>query len=109
MWNLDRLYWWTYAQGSNGDADIEKKLVNTGGEGEGGKNWESSTETYPLSYLKLDSGKLLYDSESSNLVLCDNLGGWDGVDVAWEVQEGGNICIPMANSCGCMAETDTIL
>ena len=52
MWNLDRLYWWTYTQGSNGDADIEKKLVNSGGEGEGGKNWESSIETYPLSYLK---------------------------------------------------------
>ena len=26
-----------------------------------------------------------------------------------EVQEGGDICIPMADSCGCMAETNTIL
>ena len=26
-----------------------------------------------------------------------------------EVQDRGDICIPMANSCGCMAETNTIL
>ena len=25
-----------------------------------------------------------------------------------EVQEGGDICIPVADSCGCMAETNTI-
>ena len=33
------------------------------------------------------------------LVLCDNLEEWDGVGVGREVQEGGNICIPMADSC----------
>ena len=26
-----------------------------------------------------------------------------------EVQEGGNICVPIADSCWCMAETNTIL
>ena len=26
-----------------------------------------------------------------------------------EVQEGGDICIPVADSCWCMAETNTIL
>ena len=26
-----------------------------------------------------------------------------------EVQEGGNICVPMTDSCWCMAETSTIL
>ena len=79
MWNLDRLFWWTYVQGSKGDADIGNRLADTGGEGEVGTNWESSMETYTLPYLKLDSGKLLYDSESSNWVLCDNVEGWDGV------------------------------
>ena len=29
MWNLERWYWWTYFQGSNGDADIENRLVDT--------------------------------------------------------------------------------
>ena len=43
------------------------------------------------------------------LVLCDNLEGWDVVGREWEVQEGGDICIPTADSYWCMAETSTIL
>ena len=31
-------------------------------------------------------------------MLCDNLEGWDRVGGGREVQEGGAICIPMANS-----------
>ena len=29
IWNLERWYWWTYLQGSKGDADIENRLVDT--------------------------------------------------------------------------------
>ena len=32
-------------------------------------------------------------------VLCINLEGWDGVGDGREVQKGGDICIPMADSC----------
>ena len=32
-------------------------------------------------------------------MLCDNLERWDGVGSGREVQEGGDICIPTANSC----------
>ena len=32
-------------------------------------------------------------------MLYDNLEGWDDVGSKREVQEGGNICIPMADSC----------
>ena len=35
-----------------GDADVEKRLVDTAGEGEGGTNWEGNVETYPLPYVK---------------------------------------------------------
>ena len=35
---------------------------------------------------------------SSNLALCDNLEWWDGVGGGREVQEGGDIRIPMADS-----------
>ena len=42
-------------------------------------------------------------------MLCDNLEGWDGVGGGREVQEGGDISIPMADSCCCMAKTNTIL
>ena len=31
--------------------------------------------------------------------LCNNLEGWDGEEGGREVQKGGNICIPMADSC----------
>ena len=34
-----------------------------------------------------------------NTLLCDNLEGWDGEGDGREVQEGGDICIPVADSC----------
>ena len=42
-------------------------------------------------------------------VLFDNLEGWGGMGGGREVQKGGDICIPMADSCRCMAETNTTL
>ena len=41
-------------------------------------------------------------------VLCDNLEGMDWVGSGREVQEGGDKCIPMADSCWWTAETNTI-
>ena len=41
-------------------------------------------------------------------MLCDNLEGWDGVGGGREVQEGGDISVPMADSC-CIAESNTTL
>ena len=34
-----------------------------------------------------------------NPVLCDNLEGWNRVENGREVQEGGERCIPVADSC----------
>ena len=31
-------------------------------------------------------------------MLCENLEGWDGVGGGTEIQEGGDICVPMADS-----------
>ena len=42
-------------------------------------------------------------------MLCDNLDGWDGVGDRREVQDGGNIWIPMVDPYLCMAETNTTL
>ena len=39
-----------------------------------------------------------HDSGSSHPCFCDNLEGWDGVGGGREVQEGGNICLLMADS-----------
>ena len=55
-------------------------------------NGESSMEIYTVSYVKqIASGNLLNDSGSSNL---GDLEGWGGR----EAQEGGDICIPLADS-----------
>ena len=50
MWNLEGLY----LQGSNGDADIENRLMDKseGEEGEGEMNGESIMEAYTLPYVK---------------------------------------------------------
>ena len=41
-------------------------------------------------------------------MLCDDLEGWDAVGGGREVQEGGDIHIPVADSCF-ISETNTIL
>ena len=41
--------------------------------------------------------------------LCINLEGWDGAGDGREVQEGGDICIPMADSCRGLTENNKIL
>ena len=40
--NLEKWYWWTYLHGSNGEADIENRLVDAAVEGEGRGNWEAA-------------------------------------------------------------------
>ena len=42
-------------------------------------------------------------------MLYETLEGWDGVGVERKVQEGGGICMPMADSCLCMTESNTML
>ena len=62
-----------------------------------------------VAMCKIASGNLLYDAESPNPLLCDDLEGWDGVGGGREFPGGGDICIPTADSCWYMAETGTIL
>ena len=38
-------------QGSKGDTDIDNRLLDAVGEGEGGMIWENSIETYTLPYV----------------------------------------------------------
>ena len=44
------------------------------------------------------SGNLLDYIRNSNPLLCDNLEEWGGVGGGSEVQEGGDICVPMVDS-----------
>ena len=43
------------------------------------------------------------------MVFCDNLQGWDAVAGGSKFQEGGDICVLMADSHCCTAETNTAL
>ena len=86
------------------------RLVDTVGEGEDVANWESTIETYTLTFVKqIAGGDLLGNKGSSNQGLCDNLEEWVGMGDGKEVQEGGDICISVADSCWCMEETNTLL
>ena len=42
-------------------------------------------------------------------MFCDNLEGEDGVGEGSGIQEGGDLDIPVADSCWCVAEANTIL
>ena len=54
---------------------------------------------HTLTYVKqIASGNLLYGFGNKQQ-LCINLEGWDGEGDEREVPKGGDICIPMADSC----------
>ena len=51
-------------------------------------------------FLKIDSQwEFTICHRELKLVLCDKIEGRDGVGGGRETQEGGDICIPMADSC----------
>ena len=62
----------------NRDADTGNRLVDTEREGEGGTNWERSTDLHTLPCVKpIASGKLLDNTGSSTW--CSGVGGRRGV------------------------------
>ena len=81
MWNLERWYWWTYLQGSNGDADTENRLVDMVTEEKGGDEVREQHWNIYIPYVKQSaSGNLLYEAGSS--IWCSvSRGIW------WEVGE----------------------
>ena len=67
--------------------------------GEGEMYGKSNMETYST-MCKIDSQwELAVWLRKLKQGLCINLEGWDGEEDGREVQMGGNICIPMADSC----------
>ena len=66
-------------------------------------------ETY-ITTCKLDSQwEFAVWLRELKLGLCNIIEGWDGEEGGREVQEEGDICIPMTDSCWRLAETNTIL
>ena len=82
---------------------MEKHREETYGHGERGGEGEmcgkSNMETY-ITICKLDSQQeFAVWLRKLKQGLCSNLEGWDGEGDGREVQKGGDICIPMADSC----------
>ena len=59
---------------------------------------KSNMETY-ITICKIDSWEFAVWLRKLKQGLCINLERWDGVRDGREVQKGGDICIPMADSC----------
>ena len=103
IWNLEGWYWWSCLKGNTGDAGIENRPMDTGrGAWRGRDEWKESSGNIHMTLCRIWLRELKPG-------LCDNLEVWDVVGGGREVQEGGDFCIYMADSCWCMAETSTIL
>ena len=76
-------------QGSNGEADIENRFMDSVGEGEGRMIWENGIETCKLSYVKrIASPGSMQDTGSLGLVHWDDPEGWYGEGSGRGVQDG---------------------
>ena len=110
IWNLEKRYWRIYLQGNNGETDIENRLMDMGrGGGEGEMYGESNMETH-ITLCKIDSQQeFAVWLRKVKQRLCINLEGWDGEGDGREVQKGGDVCIPVADSCWGSTENNKIL
>ena len=106
-----RWCWWIYFQGSDGEPDVENRPMDMGGgeEGEDEMYGESNMETYNT-ICKIDSQwEFAVWFRELKQGLCDNLEGGDEKGDEREVREGGDMGVPMADSCWCLTENHKIL
>ena len=91
------------------DTDVQNRLLDFVGEGEGGMFRENSTETCILSRVKqITSPAWMHETSAQGWCT----GNTQRDRVEREVEGGigmGNTCKSMADSCQCMAKTTTIL
>ena len=74
---------------SKRDTDINNRLLDSMGEGEGGMIWENSIETCILSYVKqISSPGSMHETWCSGLVQWDDSEGWDGEEGRRGLQDG---------------------
>ena len=87
-------------KGSNGETDIENRLVDMGKGEERVRRMERvNRETY-ITICKIDSQQeFAVWLRKLKQGLCINLEGWDGEGDGMGREMAGNICIPMADSC----------
>ena len=81
-----------YLQGSNGETDIDNRLMDTGRGEERVRCMERVTWKLTLPYVDSQWEFALWLRKHKQ-GLCINLEGWDGSGDATEVQKGGDVCI----------------
>ena len=91
------------------DTDVQNRILDSVGEGEGGMFLENSIKTCILSRVKqITSPSWMHETSAQTWCTGKTQRAW----VEREVGGGigmGNTCKSMADSCQCMAETTTIL
>ena len=86
------------------DTDVQNRLLDSVGEGQGGMFWENSIETSILSRVETDhQPRLDAWDRCSGLVHWEDPEGWDGEGGGAGGIRMGNTCKSMADSCQCMA------
>ena len=91
------------------DTDVQNRLLESVGEGEGGMFRENSIETCILPMVKQITS-LSWVHETSARAWCTGKTQRDRVErVVGGAIGMGNTCISMADSCQCMTKTTTIL
>ena len=88
-----------YLQGSNGETDRQNRSMDVGRGEKRVRYMESNMETYITICKIVRQRKFAVWLRKLKQGLCINLEGWDGEGDGREVQEGGEIYIPMADSC----------
>ena len=82
------------------DTDVYNSLLDSVGEVNSWMTWENGIETCILSYKKrIASLSSMQDTGCLGLVHWDDPESWYGEGDGREVQKGGDICIPMVDSC----------
>ena len=102
--NLERQYWWTYLQGSNGDADIENRLVDTGPGGQMEKTAQKHIQ-YRMENRRSTGTRCMI--QGTQMRLSDNPEGW-GRKREGDSRRRGHT-YTYVDSCWCMTEINTIL
>ena len=96
-------------QDNKRDTDVKNRLLDSVGEGEGGMIRENSIERCILPYVKyITSPNLMHETRNSNWCAGTTQRDGMGREVS-RVSGQGDICLPGADSCQCMAKSTTIL
>ena len=85
----------------------------TWGHSGGRRGWDELREQYGSIYITIRKTDSKWEfavwHRQGSSVLCDHLEPWVGVGGEKGVQEGGDLCIPVADSCWCMTGNSTTL